>query len=42
MSITLFPHQIEQVELGKKGKNINQSEVGVRQNPSRTYLIQRK
>lgn len=28
MSIKLFPHQIEQVEQGKKGKNINQSEVG--------------
>lgn len=29
MSIKLFPHQIEQIEEGKKGKNINQSEVGV-------------
>lgn len=28
MSIKLFPHQIEQIEEGKKGKNINQSEVG--------------
>lgn len=29
MGIKLFPHQIEQIEEGKKGKNINQSEVGV-------------
>lgn len=28
MGIKLFPHQIEQIEEGKKGKNINQSEVG--------------
>ena len=28
MSIKLFPHQIEQIEAGKHGKNINQSEVG--------------